>query len=94
MNDPWKKLLPLILENLPASVDSRAEVLEAVVSVIPRAHAARAGIVESYTALNRHIGLQREISFPDRPAPVRPGGSEFGRGSARLGDTPLGRGSR
>ena len=82
MNDPWKKLLPLILENLPASVDLRADVLEAVISVIPRNHEARAGIVDSYTALNRYIGLQREITFP------------VAKGSARLGDSQLGRGPR
>lgn len=78
----WSRLLPRVLAALPSDVDGRALALDNLVAVIPPALPEARTVAEIRGFLDAHILAHRELALGDT------------RGSGRLGDQPMERGSR
>lgn len=75
--DNWSLVIGFAIENLPADVHRRSQMLEALAAVIPNDHPHTPVVLEMLRDLLSHLNAQRELFA---------GPQQASRGSKRLGD--------
>lgn len=90
MNSSRDRIIAIVLDRLPDSIEQRRQVLTDLVAVFPASREAR-GLL---TLLDAHISAQRELSLESSRGSGRPGDTPIERGAGRLGEDPKERGGR